>query len=129
MEVTEVRIHPYVPTRPDECLKAFALVVLDNAFAIRDVRVIDDPQRGLFLSMPERKLEDHCPNCKRRNVLLAKYCNWCGNLLGENRFLLDSRGKKKLHADCCHPITPQCREMLEEAVLPVYIDELGGTVK
>lgn len=53
MEVTEVRI----TLRDEEKLKAFASITFDNCFVVRGLKVIKGI-RGLFVSMPSRKLLD-----------------------------------------------------------------------
>ncbi|MEX0671917.1 MAG: septation regulator SpoVG [Candidatus Babeliales bacterium] len=54
MKITEVKIFPV-----DEGgrLKAYATMVLDDAFIIRDLKVIEG-DKGLFVSMPSRRKKD-----------------------------------------------------------------------
>jgi stage V sporulation protein G len=54
MEITEVKVFPV--TDGDK-LKAYATIVFDNAFIIRDLKVIEG-LKGLFVSMPSRKRKD-----------------------------------------------------------------------
>ena len=54
MEITEVRVFPVAN---EERLKAYATITLDNAFLIRDLRVING-NTGLFVAMPSRKMKD-----------------------------------------------------------------------
>ncbi len=54
MEITEVKVFP---TTDGGRLKAYATVVFDNAFIIRDLKVIEG-HKGLFVSMPSRKRKD-----------------------------------------------------------------------
>ena len=53
MEITEVRVYP----RNEEKLKAFVTVTFDNAFVVRNLKVIHG-QQGLFVAMPSRKMAD-----------------------------------------------------------------------
>ncbi len=53
MEVTNVRIYPV----DEEKLKAFATIVLDNCFIVRDLKVIRGT-KGLFVAMPSKKKRD-----------------------------------------------------------------------
>lgn len=53
MEVTEVKVFPV----DEERLKAYVTVTFDNAFIIRDVKVIRG-NTGLFVAMPSRKRKD-----------------------------------------------------------------------
>ena len=50
MEITEVRVFPV----EEEKLKAFASIVIDDAFLISDIKIIDG-KHGRFLSMPSTK--------------------------------------------------------------------------
>jgi stage V sporulation protein G len=52
MQITDIRI---VPVNEKE-LRGFATITFDNFLAVRDVRIIEGP-KGLFLSMPSKKLE------------------------------------------------------------------------
>ena len=54
MEITEIKVFP---TRDGGRLKAYATVVFDNCFIIRDLKVIEG-HKGLFVSMPSRKRKD-----------------------------------------------------------------------
>jgi len=53
MEVTEVKVFPV----NEERLKAYVTVTFDNAFIVRDVKVIRG-NNGLFVAMPSRKRKD-----------------------------------------------------------------------
>jgi stage V sporulation protein G len=54
MEITEVKVFP---VKNGGRLKAYATIVFDNAFIIRDLKVIEG-HKGLFVSMPSRKRAD-----------------------------------------------------------------------
>lgn len=55
MKITEVKIYP---ARDNEKrLKAYATVVFDGAFIVRDLKVIEG-EKGLFVSMPSRRRKD-----------------------------------------------------------------------
>src|SRR3954447_18394354 len=145
MELTEVRIN--LCGDHGSRLKAFCSLTFDNTFVIRDVKLIDGND-GLFLAMPSRKLCDHCPSCKEKNHLRARYCNNCGRRLNESRYLQYRNGngncngnsnshghahsnshgghgsRLKLHADIAHPINAECRQDIERRVLDAYDREL-----
>jgi stage V sporulation protein G len=55
MEITEVKVYPV--RKPDDKLKAFVTMILDNCFVIRDMKVIYG-NTGLFVAMPSRKKAD-----------------------------------------------------------------------
>ena len=52
MEITSVKIRKF--EREGSRMKGFASVVVDNAFAIHDIRIIEG-DNGLFIAMPSRK--------------------------------------------------------------------------
>jgi len=55
MEITEVKVFP--AKEMGSRLKAYATVVFDNCFIIRDLKVIEG-DKGLFVSMPSRRRKD-----------------------------------------------------------------------
>lgn len=54
MEITEVKVFS---AKDGGRLKAYATVVFDNSFIIRDLKIIEG-NKGLFVSMPSRKRKD-----------------------------------------------------------------------
>lgn len=54
MEITEVKVYPAKETGR---LKAYATIVFDDSFIIRDLKVIEG-HKGLFVSMPSRRRKD-----------------------------------------------------------------------
>jgi stage V sporulation protein G len=80
MNITDVRLKR-VDT--DGKMKAIASITFDNAFVVREIRIIEG-QNGLFVAMPSRKTPD-----------------------GEFR-------------DIAHPITPETRELIQNAILKEY---------
>jgi stage V sporulation protein G len=117
MEITEVRIK--LMEDSDDRLQAFCSITFDNAFVVRDLKIIDGTN-GPFVAMPSRKLTSHCHQCGSKNHLKAQYCNQCGARLREDRTLRDSDGRAKLYADIAHPINSQCREMIQNRVIEEY---------
>jgi len=55
MEITEVKVFPAKET--GSRLKAYATLVFDGCFIIRDLKVIEG-DKGLFVSMPSRRRKD-----------------------------------------------------------------------
>ncbi|MBI5197542.1 MAG: septation regulator SpoVG [Nitrospirae bacterium] len=53
MEVTEVKVFPV----NEDKLKAYVTITFDNAFIVRDLKVIEG-NNGLFVAMPSRKKKD-----------------------------------------------------------------------
>lgn len=53
MKITEIRIH----LMNEDRLKAFASVIFDNEFVVRNMKVVEGTN-GLFLCMPSRKMPD-----------------------------------------------------------------------
>jgi stage V sporulation protein G len=54
MKITEVKVFP---AREGGRLKAYATIVFDNCFIVRDLKIIEG-HKGLFVSMPSRKRKD-----------------------------------------------------------------------
>jgi stage V sporulation protein G len=121
VEITEVRIK--LMEEASERLQAFCSITFDNAFVIRDLKIIDG-SNGPFVAMPSRKLTAHCPQCGYKNHLRAAHCNQCGGRLQEDRLVKDEDGRAKLYADIAHPINSACREMIQERVIKEFRLEL-----
>jgi stage V sporulation protein G len=118
--ITEVRIK--LVEENNERLMAFCSITLDNAFVIRDLKIIEGT-KGLFVAMPSRKLTDRCGHCGSKNHLRARFCNNCGHKLDENRASRDIEGRAKLHADIAHPINSACRETMQGAIIKAFSEE------
>ncbi len=54
MEITEVKVYP---VNEGGRLRAYATVVFDNSFIVRDLKIIEG-DKGLFVSMPSRRKKD-----------------------------------------------------------------------
>jgi stage V sporulation protein G len=54
MKITEVKVFPI---SDGGRLKAYATLVFENCFIVRDLKVIEG-HKGLFVSMPSRKCKD-----------------------------------------------------------------------
>src|ERR1044071_5341914 len=106
----------------NERLQAFCSVTFDDAFVVRDLKIIEGT-KGSFVAMPSRKLTDRCPGCGSKNHLRARFCNQGGAKLDEDRATRDADGRVKLHADIAHPINSACREVIQSAVLKAFQQE------
>lgn len=53
MEITEVKVYPANEGK----LKAYATMVFDGCFIVRDMKIIQS-DKGLFVSMPSRRKKD-----------------------------------------------------------------------
>jgi stage V sporulation protein G len=118
--ITEVRIK--LCEANSERLLAFCSVTFDNAFVVRDLKIIEGT-KGMFVAMPSRKLTDRCYKCGCKNHLRSRFCNSCGGKLDEHRAMRDTDGRAKLHADIAHPIHSAAREQLQSAVIKAYCEE------
>lgn len=121
IRVTEVRVKLTID--PRNKLKAYASVTIDDAFVVRDLKIIDG-SKGPFVAMPSRKLADHCARCNHKNHMRAAYCNQCGGQLDPDRAPRDDRGRARLHADLAHPINSHTRIELHKAVVRAYHEEV-----
>lgn len=54
MKITEVKVYPAKETGR---LKAYATIVFDDCFIVRDLKVIEG-NKGFFVSMPSRRRKD-----------------------------------------------------------------------
>jgi len=54
MQITDVRVKRI---NSDGKIRAIASITIDDAFVVRDIRVIEG-QNGLFIAMPNKKLPD-----------------------------------------------------------------------
>lgn len=54
MKITEVKVYP---AKEGGRLKAYATVVFDNSFIVRDLKIIEG-HKGFFVSMPSRRRKD-----------------------------------------------------------------------
>ena len=54
MEITEVKVYL---AKESGRLKAYATIVFDNCFIVRDLKVIEG-DKGFFVSMPSRRRKD-----------------------------------------------------------------------
>lgn len=122
VRITEVRIK-LMEEDSGERLKAFCSITFDDAFVVRDLKIIEGTN-GPFVAMPSRKLTSHCPNCGSKNHLRAFYCNQCGRRLPDNRVVKDDDGRARLYADIAHPINSECRELIQQRVVSEYREEL-----
>lgn len=120
MVITEVRIK--LCEENNERLLAFCSVTFDNAFVVRDLKIIEGT-KGIFVAMPSRKLTDRCHQCGSKNHLRARFCNNCGGRQDENRAMRSPDGRAKLHADIAHPIHSSAREQVQAHVVRAYAEE------
>jgi stage V sporulation protein G len=120
VEITEVRIK--LMEEPGERLQAFCSITFDDAFVVRDLKIIEGTT-GAFVAMPSRKLTAHCFQCGSKNHLRAAHCNQCGAKLKEPASMKDDDGRAKLYADIAHPINSTCREMIQQRVIHAYEEE------
>ena len=119
MDITEVRIK--LMDDPSDRLLAFCSITIDDAFVIRDLKIIEGTN-GPFVAMPSRKLTSHCPQCGCKNHLRSAYCNQCGLRLKDDLAIKDHEGRTKLYADIAHPINSACREMIQSRVIEEFAD-------
>ena len=124
MDITEVRV--ILKDSPDKKLKAYATVTFDNAFVVRNIKVIEGTT-GYFIAMPSRKVKESCSKCNFKNELRSRYCNQCGTQLPMPSKLpataTEQANSQSEHKDIAHPITQSFREYLQKRVLDAYEQE------
>jgi stage V sporulation protein G len=123
MEITEVRV--FLKDSPDKKLKAYVTVTFDNAFVVRNIKVIEGT-KGLFIAMPSRKIRQPCAKCGFKNESRSKYCNQCGGQLPVVYQPVGQEGALNAHSeqkDIAHPITQSFRDYLQKRILDAYDQE------
>lgn len=121
MEISDIRVK--LMHDAADRLKAVCSITLDDEFVVRDLKVVEGIN-GLFVAMPSRKLSVHCPQCRSKNHLRARFCNECGAGLPAARIPADPAGRIRLHRDIAHPINPAFREIVQNRVIEKYQTEL-----
>ncbi|MDD5347709.1 MAG: septation protein SpoVG family protein [Candidatus Omnitrophica bacterium] len=127
MDITEVRV--FLKDSPDKKLKAYATVTFDDAFVVRNIKVIQGTN-GVFIAMPSRKVKHPCPKCGFKNEARAKYCNQCAGPLPVQAYPIAhvpaeaGTGAQAEHKDIAHPITQAFREQLQKKILEAYEEEV-----
>ncbi len=121
MEITEVRIK--LMDNAEDRLRGFCSVTFDDSFVVRDLKIIDG-NNGPFVAMPSRRLTSHCRVCNTKNHLKARFCNHCGKRLSADLIETDENGRARLYADIAHPVNAKCREMIQQAVIGEFHEEL-----
>jgi len=117
MEISDIRVK-LIQDSSDR-LKAVCSITLDDEFVVRDLKVVEGTN-GLFVAMPSRKLSVHCPQCRSKNHLRARFCNECGGKLPPARPTGDAAGRMRMHRDIAHPINPTFREIVQSKVIEKY---------
>lgn len=117
MEITEVKIRRR--DMGDGKLKAYASITIDNAFVVRDLKIIEG-KNGLFVAMPSVKLSVFCPQCKKKNQVGSKFCNQCGASLEGVGAPVGQNGVPQTHRDIAHPITTESRDYIQGKVMGAY---------
>lgn len=87
MEITEVKIYPANEGK----LKAYATMVFDDCFIIRDLKIIKS-DNGYFVSMPSRRKKDgsfkdivHPLNAETRKSIEEKVIGEYNKIVGEDK--------------------------------------------
>ncbi len=122
MEISDIRVKLIHQSK--ERLRAVCSVTFDDAFVVRDVKVVDGTS-GTFVAMPSRKLSGNCPKCRHKNQIRARFCNECGGRLPPPRPPEDTNGRSRFHRDIAHPINTEFREMIQAKVLEAFEKELA----
>ncbi len=125
MEITEVKIRRR--NIGEGKLKAYVSITIDNAFVVRDLRIIDG-KKGLFVAMPSMKVSILCPQCKKKNPFGSKFCNQCGASLEGVTLPAGPDGVPETHRDIAHPITTDSREYIQQKVLDAYHADMAQSM-
>lgn len=123
MEITEIRVFP--KEGPDKKLKAYTTVTFDNAFVVRNIKVIQGSD-ALFIAMPSRKVKNPCPKCNFKNEVGSRFCNHCGASLHSSEAQSVKPDAKAEHRDIAHPISQEFRDYLQTKILEAYKKEVSA---
>lgn len=110
--ITSVDIHPAPPG--DNRLLAFATIIVEDVFAVHDLRLIQVSGSAPFVAMPERKVQTRCPACHGKTPAVERYCCKCGAPVPA------PGADQRLYACVCHPIAQPCRNYINEAVVAAW---------
>lgn len=84
MSITEVKVYS---AKDNSKLKAYATIVFDNCFIVRDLKIIEG-LKGLFVSMPSRRRKDgsfrdivHPLNSETRKMIEDAVINEYNNII------------------------------------------------
>jgi len=107
MEITEVKIYPANEGK----LKAYATMVFDNCFIVRDLKVIKS-DKGMFVSMPSRRKKDgsfkdivHPLNAETRKLIEQRIIEEYNSTLGSSELPI---------GDISPPAEPQATSEMEQ---------------
>jgi stage V sporulation protein G len=127
MDITEVRI--FSREAEDKKLKAFATITFDDCFVVRNIKIIEGT-KGLFVAMPSRKIKESCPKCGFKNPARVKFCGQCASTMPQTALPMESAEDKNQrqseHRDIAHPITAECRDLIQKKVLEAYRAQEAG---
>ncbi len=125
MDITDIRIFIRDSSSGSK-LKAYATITLDGIFVVRNLKVIEGT-KGLFVAMPSERAKEPCPSCSFRNAVRSHFCSQCGKSLPSSGGTQEDKGHDAHtegaageHRDIAHPITSECREMIQHKVLEAY---------
>ncbi len=121
MEISEVTIT--LVEDPEDRVKGYCSIIVNDALVVRGIKIIEG-RGGYFVAMPSRKMSDNCKKCDRKNHVRARYCNYCGTHLLEDRREKGRKERTNLYADIVHPINAACRQTIQERVIEAFHNEL-----
>lgn len=99
---------------------AWVNITIENAVAIRDIKLIRRKDGGYMLAFPNKSYKISCPYCHTSIAITAKFCEECGREMERTPWPLDKRGVPYHSKDCAYPITKEVRDYLTEIVLSEY---------
>ena len=123
MKITEVRIF----LKNEERLKAYASITFDDAFVVRNLKVIAG-KKGLFVSMPNRKTKDgeykdvaHPVNNEMRDSIESQVLEAYNKKLAENPVLSSENAEDNDSYETVKPAVEQSPVKKEESKFGEFI--------
>lgn len=114
-----IRIPSY---RRNERFLGYADIELGGMMVVHDARVILSAKGRVVVKLPDRPDRTPCPTCLVQVTQAANYCHHCGEEM-------PPRPEKVRHRDVIHPIHPDQRAAIENAVLIAYAKEMAPPLR
>lgn len=126
MKVTDVQIR--LMPGSEETLRAVCSITFDGKSVVTPLRDIDGPH-GLFVAMPASNRLQLCSACSRGFEVKAGFCPTCGWPVPRQDLRPANDPESRQYTVIAHPITPECREEIETAVLAPFDRELNAALQ
>ena len=94
-------------------LRAFAAVVFDDCFEVKNIRIIEGKDGKLFIVYPNKESSRPCPSCKSLTSYRDSFCRKCGKPLS-------AVIQAAKYTDLANPLTKTFAEKISSRVIAEY---------